>query len=103
MTSFTETSFTGPDVSFTTGAASTPDTVGMAGGKRKKQVGHQLIHDDLGPRPVRHISGESVGKTVLRPLNKSKSKLAILFKTESRWNPVPMSALGHSIAKDIRS
>jgi len=90
--SFSDASFT--SISFTTVTVAVP-VGGGSGGRVKKKVGQQLT--DLGPRPHGLISGESISKLLLKPINKSKSKLTFLLKAESIW--IPLSIRGHSIAK----
>jgi hypothetical protein len=60
---------------------------GSSGGIVKKSVGHQLT--DLGPRPHAIQRGESIATTLLRPLNKSKSKLVITVNGESVCKVIP--------------
>lgn len=69
------------------------------GGKAKKKKGYQLT--DLGPRPHVLQKGESISQLVIKPINKSKSRLNITIFGESLYKAVPIVSIGASISKIV--
>ena len=93
--SFSDASFTGPDISFNTGTVVVVEAGGQSGGRVKKRVGYKLT--DLGPRPYITSKGESHARLVLRSAGLSKAKLRFQIRAEALW--VPIAIRGHSFAK----